>query len=289
MAAVSPLARRLRLGAEIRRLREQHGMTGAELGRAAGLDRTAISKVENGERRPLPALLRILDVLVDQGPEYTGLLQVARDGLERGWWQQPAYARMGERQARTADLECGSIAISTYQSAMLPGLLQTEAYARHRADLAIAGGADIDLDGSTVGRLRRQHEILGPDGPTYDVVLEPQAIWRAPVPPAVMAEQLKHLLDLITTRPGLRVRVLPVDARVNTGYVPRSPFVVYRYPDPADLTLVAVDTVSTDLLVTEPAESERYAQMHQQLCAAALSEEESAGLIQQAADAMAAM
>lgn len=290
MAVVSPLARRLRLGAEIRRLREQRGMTGAELGRAAGLDRTAISKVENGERRPLPALMSIIDILLDpDGPENRSLVRVARDGLERGWWQESAYAGMGDRQARTADLECGVASICAYQSSMLPGLLQTEAYARHRAELAIAGGALIDLEGSTAGRLRRQREILGPDGPAYDVVLEPQAIWRAPVPPAVMVEQLTHLLDLIKTRPGLRVRVLPVDARLGSGYVPRSPFVVYTYPDPADLTLVAVDTVSTDLLVTAPAESERYAQMHQQLCAAALSEEDSAGLIQQAADAMAAI
>lgn len=286
---ISPLARRLRLGAEIRRLRERAGLTGTELASKAGLDRTAVSKMENGERKPLQPILRVLDALLDEdGDQYRALLRVARDSLAKGWWEDPEYAGMGDRQARTADLESGVRSIHAYQNSMLPGLLQTEAYSRHRAEVAMADGAEIDLAGTTAGRLRRQEQIFDPDGPEYDVVLEPQAIWRAPVPPEVMREQLLHLLDLIQTRPGLHVRLLPVDARLGSGYVPRSPFAIYRYPDESDLVLVSVDTVSTDLLVTAPGESGRYAQMHQQLRTAALSEEESAALIQQAATALVA-
>ncbi|MGW3610612.1 helix-turn-helix domain-containing protein [Micromonospora sp. NPDC005163] len=286
---ISPLARRLRLGNAIRELRDQAGLTGVELGRRAGLDRTAVSKVENGERRPLDTILKLLDVLLAEDDErYRGLQRVARDGLAKGWWTGPEFAGMGERQAKTADIESGARTIREYQNSLLPGLLQTEAYARHRGQVALDDGADFDLNGTVAGRLRRQQQISGPDGSDYDVVLEPQAIERQPVPPGVMREQLLHLLDLATTRENISVRVLPVDARLGRGYVPRSPFSLYAYPDAEDLTLVAVDTVTADLLVTDAREAQRYAQLFDQLRDAALSTEESADLIQKAAGALAA-
>ncbi|MFC8850702.1 MULTISPECIES: Scr1 family TA system antitoxin-like transcriptional regulator [unclassified Micromonospora] len=285
---ISPLARRLRLGNAIRELRDAAGLTGSQLAREAGLDRTAISKLENGERRPLDTVLRILDVLLPDGDErYRSLQRVARDGLTKGWWTGSEFVGMGERQARTADIECGTRTIREYQNSLLPGLLQTEAYARHRGQVALDDGADFDLGGTVAGRLRRQQQISGPDGSEYDVVLEPQAIERLPVPPEIMREQLLHLFTLATTKSNVRVRVLPVDARLGRGYVPRSPFALYAYPDPEDLTLVAVDTVTADLLVTETEEAQRYARLFDQLRDAALSPEDSADLIQKAAQKVA--
>lgn len=288
---ISPLARRLRLGAEIRAIREAAGMTGTELARKAGVDRTVASKIEAGaERRSLDVVLRLLDALMPQTDDrYMTLMRVARDGLARGWWEKdPAYAGMGDRQARTADLEAGVYSIRAYQSSMLPGLLQTEAYARYRAEVGVADGAELDIDGTVAGRLRRQELIASDAEVVVDVVLEPQAVLRPPVPPGVMRGQLLHVLDLMATRSTLRVRVLPVDAPVGPGFVPRSPFSIYTYPDPGDLTLVAVDTVDADRLVTAPADAGRYARLFDQVRDAALAEDASADLIQKAADAIVA-
>jgi len=263
-------------------------MTAAELARRGGLDRTVVSKVEAGERRAgLDTILKIMDELPieDGGSEYRELQRLARDGLAKGWWEQAEYAGMGERQARTADLECGAT-IREYQSSMLPGLLQTEAYARHRGQVTLGKGARFDVEATVRGRLRRQQQITGPDGSAYDVVLEPQAIWRLAVPRDVMREQLLHVLSL-TTAANVTVRVLPVDARLGDGWVPRNPFAVYDYAE-GDLTLVAVDTVSTDLVITVPQQSADYAQMFEVLRNAALSLKASAELIQKAADALAA-
>ncbi|MFI7608731.1 helix-turn-helix domain-containing protein [Micromonospora sp. NPDC049366] len=287
LAAVSPLARRMRLGAEIRRLRGE--TSAAELARRAGLDRTVVSKVEAGERRTsLDTILYLLDALGVEPEEHRVLLDVARTGTEQGWWNGKRYASMGERQAKTADLECGAT-VREYQTSMLPGLLQIEAYARHRAQVAIDKGADLDLEATVQGRLRRQEEMFREDVTgTYEVVLEPQAIWRRPVPPEVMREQLLHLHQLATESAKVRVRILPVDARLADGWVPRNPFAVYQYADPGDLTLVAVDTVGTDLVYTAPKDTADYAQMFDELRAGALSVEESAALIQKAADELAA-
>lgn len=286
-ATVSPLARRIRLGVEIRALRGTH--TAAEIARKAGLDRSVVSKIEAGDRRAgLDTVLQILDVLPLEpaGTEYRQLQQVARDALRRGWWDDSEYARMGDRQARTANLECGAT-IREYQTSMLPGLLQTEAYARYRSQVALDSGAEFDLAGTVAGRLRRQEELAQAEGLTYEVVLEPQAIRRLPVPADIMQGQLRHLLTMMT-RENVRVRVLPLDAQLGPGYVPRSPFSLYTYPDPTDLVLVDVDTVTDALLISDRQESGRYAQMYDQLRDAALSPEASVDFIQQASDKLGA-
>lgn len=273
----------MRLGAEIRALRGTE--TAAAIARRAGLDRTVVSKIEAGERRAgLDTILKILDVLPIEpgGITYRELQQIARDGLKKGWWGAAEYAQMGDRQARTADLECGAT-IREYQGSMLPGLLQTEAYARHRGQVAIGKGHRFDLTADVAGRLRRQKQRTG----TYDVVLEPQAIWRSPVPPDVMHEQLLHLLGIARTAENVYIRLLPVDAQLGAGWVPRSPFAVYDYAA-GDLTLVSVDTVGTDLVVTAPNEAADYAQLFEELRAAALDQKSSADLIQQAAETLAA-
>jgi transcriptional regulator with XRE-family HTH domain len=274
------------LGAAIRALRGD--VTTTELARRAGIDRTVVSKVEAGERRAsLDTVLRILDALplAESGREYRTLQRVTRDGLARGWWDDPQYDGMGERQARTADLECGA-SIREYQNSMLPGLLQTEAYARHRGEVAVDKGGRVDLDATVRGRLRRQRQRSDVPHLDYQVVLEPQAVWRCPVPLDVMREQLLHLREVATADNGISVRLLPVDARLPVGWVPRSPFAVYDYPDDDDLTVVSVDTVSTDLVITDPAGAAEYAHLFDGLRDSALSPRDSAAVIGQAVDAL---
>lgn len=287
LATVSPLARRIRLGAAVRRLRGDR--SAAEVAKVAGVDRTVVSKVEAGDRRAsLDTILRLLDALLVEPAEARELLTVARTGTATGWWNVAPYTAMGERQAKIADLECGA-QIWDYQTSMLPGLLQTEAYARYRAQFALDGGTEADVEATVRARLRRQEAVFDEDGDgTYEVVLEPQAIQRRPVPPDVMREQLLHLHQLAMKSTKVEVRILPVDARLAEGWVPRNTFAVYQYADPGDLTLVAVDTVSADLVLTAPRETADYARRFEELRAGALSVEESAALIHEAAESLAA-
>jgi len=280
---VSPAARRLRLGVEVRALREQADLTGLDLAREAGVDRTALSRIEHGERRPLDLILKILDKLLpDDAVRYAELVRVARDGINRGWWERPEYAGMGERQARTADLECGIVLGRLYQNVLPPGLLQAESYARYRAEVAVREGAQLDIEGTVRGRKRRQ-EVLKDPGVRLDVILEPQAIDREYAPGKVVHEQLMHLYDVATHNSSVSIRVLPVRAKFDTGYAPRSPFEIFSYRDPGDMTLVSVDTVDADKLITSPAEAARYVQLHTQMTRAALSKTVSARMIYEAA------
>jgi transcriptional regulator with XRE-family HTH domain len=283
---ISPYARRTRLANCLRRLRDEAGLSGTQLAVKAGVDRTMVSKLETGDRRPnLNTVLKLLDALpvAETDGRYRTIVRIARDAAERGWWETTEYAGMGERQARTADLECGAVSIREYQPSMLPGLVQTADFAHHRGLIALADGATFDPEATVRARMRRQQQLDQPDNCAYDLVLDEPAVRRVVVPVAVMADQLRHLL-ILAGRPNVSVRVLPVDARLVDGRVPRSPFAIYAYPDEDDPTIVAADTVTTDLIMADPAESERYELMFDRLRRAALSERDSIALIKRTAE-----
>jgi transcriptional regulator with XRE-family HTH domain len=283
------LARRRRLGAALMDLRTDREVTHAALAAASGVSATVISRLENpveniGRRPNLLTVRKLLDALdVPRGSKERDTIEgYAETGAARGWWDD---APIGERLRTFARVEDGTAEIGEYGVFLLPGMVQHRDYARHRA---LLGGSSVDVDAVVNGRLQRQRILAGPTPVTYRLVLEEQTVRRLPVPPAVMATQLEHLLDLMTA-PTISVRIIPVDARLDDGAFPQSPFAHMTYSDPADPQIVAVDTVTEDLLVTGAAEVEGYAQLHQRLRDAALSDEDSAVLIRQVADQLAIM
>nr|MDT0660654.1 helix-turn-helix transcriptional regulator [Micromonospora sp. DSM 115978] len=284
MAVTSPLVRRIHLAQVVRRLRQDAGLTHTDLVQATGLPRQTISRMENADRRPnLAAVIKILHALNigEASTTYRSVIRLAMDAAETGWWDRREHGGMGDRQRVVADIEHGATSIRQYQSALLPGLLQTEEYARYRAEF---GGAE-DVEATVRGRLRRQDLLTADNPPQYTVIAEESVVRRLPVPPQVMLAQLRHLLDL-AARPAISVRVLPVDARLGDGYLPRSPFALYDHAG-GDPVVVVIDTAEQDLVDSNPGTAARYAQLFDRLCAAALSDEDSATLIQQVADRLA--
>ena len=125
---ISPYVRRLRLGAEIRALRAEAGLTADQLGRRIGRSRADISRLENGHVVDQADVISILDVLGVDGDRWTQVVTIAREAGEKGWWE--SYKTMGDRQALYANLEAGAAAIREYQQTFLPGLLQIPEFVR---------------------------------------------------------------------------------------------------------------------------------------------------------------
>ncbi|MEO3922725.1 helix-turn-helix transcriptional regulator [Micromonosporaceae bacterium B7E4] len=280
----NPFARARRLGAALLHLREQRGYTHRELTSKSGVSTAVISRLENpfsdiGQRPNLRLVRDLLDALdVPRGSDlWTELEQYAEDA-GRGWYRDRRYADMGQGQRYAAIVEDGAAEVDEYSGLLLPGLLQTEGYARHRA----LGATNVDA--IVAGRLARQ-QIL--KTATYRVVLEPQAFERWPVPAEVMLEQLHHLVKLGRRR-NVSVHVLRVNAQIGDGITPRAPFTHFTYPDPADPRIVTVDNVSGDMLVTSPAEVAGYADLHERVRGAALSDADSAAFINEVAERLAA-
>jgi transcriptional regulator with XRE-family HTH domain len=284
---ISPLVRRRRLAAELRKLREDAGLTAEQLAKRIGQSRMKISRLENGNGRPSVAdVIKVLDALGVTGDPWHALRQMASDAAERGWWEDYGE-HMGERQRVYADLEYGAVEVREYQNFVVPGLLQTPEYTRARAELARLQARLPDapnLDRAVDAKIARQRVLRRPDGPTYEAILDEVVFRRAAAAPDVMRAQLKHLVHLAAEDGRIAVRVLPLSAFIPDYWLPRSPFSVYSYRDPGDPVVAAVDTEMADLVYTDPHEIAPYTELFDRLRCAALSIPDSIDFLAKAAD-----
>jgi transcriptional regulator with XRE-family HTH domain len=282
MQMISPYVRRLRLGAEVRALRAEAGLTADQLGKQIGRSRADISRLENGHVVDQADVISILDILGVDGDRWTQVVTIAREAGEKGWWE--SYRTMGDRQALYANLEAGAATIREYQQTFLPGLLQIPDFvqARCTADATIES-VHISADGVAAGNAGRQRMLRRPGGPTYEVIVDEVAVRRLAAPPEVVKKQLYHLATTINGDPKASLRVLPVHAVVEDFTVPRSTFSIYTYPDPGDPDVVAIDTVTSDLILTEPDQVAPYERLYERLRDAALPPADSLDLLTKAA------
>ena len=280
---ISPHVRRLRLGRELLARRQAAGLSSEQVGRATGLHRTSITRLENGQIRPDPNhVMKILDCLGVAGEDWTLIVGIAREAAERGWWESRAE-QMGRRQAMSANLEAGAADIREYHLTLVPGLLQTPEYTAARAAVDTAERSDaFSADRSIEARATRQRMLHRPGGPTYEVIIDELAVRRLAVAASVMQAQLTRLAEL-ADNPRITVHLLPVDCEIEGHIVPRSSFSIYTYPDPSDPVIVAVDTVTSDLLLTEPDQIGHYLWLYERLRSSALDPVESARVLAKAA------
>jgi transcriptional regulator with XRE-family HTH domain len=271
---ISPYVRRLRLAAELRALRAQAGLTHEQLAVKIGQSRAQISRLENGHVVDQNDVMTILEVLDVDGDRWTEIMTIAREAGERGWWE--SNRAMGERQARCADLEAGATRIREFQMTFVPGLLQTPQFTRARAEADRLGGpVDYEPDSVVEARLGRQRMLRRPGGPIYEVIIDEVAVRRRAAPAEVVKEQMYSLTATVNGSPTISVQVLPVSARIGDFAVPRSAFSIYTFADPADPTVVTVDTITDDLVLVEPDDVAMYEGLFSRLSEAALSVGES--------------
>jgi transcriptional regulator with XRE-family HTH domain len=275
----SPFVRRRRLAAELRALREQHGMTADELARRIYRSRMTISKLENARGRPnLKDIWKILEVLGITGDRFHEILNIANEAAERGWWDSYGDS-MGARQRLFADLESGAVTIRGYNQFSIPGLLQTPKFIKALISLDEANGPlTYRPERMIEARMKRQELALQAHGPTYEIVLDEFVIRRLAVHEAIMSAQLRYLIGTISAEPRLSIRILPVDARIEGGFLARSSFTIYTFPDPDDPPLA---------VHTEPADVSRYINMYERFREASLSAVASLTLLEEAANRLA--
>lgn len=279
---VNPLGRRRQIGDALLQLRTKRGLSHRGLADRAGISGSTISRLEACTARPhqppdLKVVVKLLDALgVPRGSsEWDQLQRLAEEAAEDGWWDaKTTVTRMGEGQRDYALAEYAARDIRDYGSLLVPGLAQAPAYARERILAALPPGEAKRVDGILDARASRQRVILGDNPASYRLLLEVQAVYRAGV------DQLRHLLDL-ADRPNISVRVIPADARL-AGHAPRAPFSHVTYCDD-EPDIVVVDDVARALLVVEPAEIARYANLWDRLSAAAMSEDDTRRLIEETA------
>jgi transcriptional regulator with XRE-family HTH domain len=209
----SATVRNRRLAAELRRLRESGDFTGDDVAERLGWSASKVSRLENARQAPRFAdVRRLLDLYGVDGTYREQLLQLARDAVRRGWWEAFSDA-LPEQYASYIGLEIEAEEICQWETQVIPGLLQTEAYAQsveqrsHSTEVIPPSRVDARVE----ARLERQSVLIREHNPLrLSVVLDEALLLRRHGDAAVMVEQLRHLQEL-SALPNLTLQVLPLD------------------------------------------------------------------------------
>jgi transcriptional regulator with XRE-family HTH domain len=265
----NPIAARMQLGAHLRRLREGRGITRHEAGELIRASESKICRLELG--RVACKINDVTDLLAlyeaDAG-KLAGLLALAREANARGWWQ--AYGEATPRWFRRyLGLEASASLIRTYELQLVPGLLQTEEYARAVIRLGHPTAAHAEIEQRVRLRVHRQQALDRPDPPRLWAVVDETALRRPVGGDRVMRDQLESLIGIVTKRRDIRLQVVPLD---HCGHAATSgSFTILRFPY-ADMTdLVYIEQLTNALYLDRLDDVDRYLDTMNQLCVEATS------------------
>ncbi|MFI9629557.1 helix-turn-helix domain-containing protein [Streptomyces sp. NPDC052042] len=268
---VNPTVRRRRLGQELRRLRELKGMTAEGVAERLLVSQSKISRLENGRRsisqRDVRDLCGVYEVEDHRIVE--SLMQMAKDSRQQGWWHAfgdiPYSVYIG--------LETDAESLRVYEPQVVPGLLQTRAYAGALINGALPEAPPSDIEKRVTVRARRQDRITAPEQPLrLWAVIDEAALRRVVGGKQVMIEQLEQLVEL-SRLPHVTVQVLPFDMGAHPGI--NGQYAILEFPDAADSSVVYIEGVTSDLYLEKAHDVQRYSVMYEHLRAQSLNVEQS--------------
>lgn len=282
-SAGSPVRQR-RLAAELRRLRGER--TGNEVATGLGWSPSKISRFEVGRSAPpIDEVEKLLDYYGVKGRKRSELLALARDATRRGWWEEYADALPEEYQAFIG-LETEAASVAHWQLGVVPGLLQTEDYARQ---LHVAYQSVIPISPGTLERRIRvrmiRQEALTRDPPLQlRAVIDESVLRRRIGDNRLMHAQLLHLAEAAEL-PTVDLRVLPLDAH---RAMMEDSFVIFSFGpagEPAMLhDVVSTESLKSELYVEGEADTYLYRLVFDNLSKTALSPSKSREFITRIAD-----
>ncbi|WP_433335203.1 helix-turn-helix domain-containing protein [Spirillospora sp. CA-294931] len=272
-----PTVRGRRLARELRRLREAQGLTLQEVADRLDWSRATVSRLETGQTRPRPAdIAQILDLYGMPSPERDAYINLAREAGQRGWWTAYVDVFTGSYVA----LEDEASHIRTWDPQLVHGLLQTEPYSRSviTAGRMLPGREEIER--RIAARTARQALLSRAEAPQLHVIFDEAVLYRPIGGPGVMSAQLTALAEA-ASREKVTVQVLPYAAGEHAGLDGR--FTILSFPDPADPDIAYVEGTMGDVYLESIEAIAKHRTRFDKIAAAALSPEDSAHLITEAA------
>ncbi len=272
----TPTVLRIVVGDELRRLREACGLTREAAAEAIRGSESKMSRLETGRVKFKPR--DIADLLtkygITEGPAREHLLKLAEQANEPGWWHRYNEA-MPDWLANFVGLEAAASIIRCHEAQFVPGLLQTESYARTVIDLGQAATAD-EVEQRVALRMQRQQLLDAPQPPEYWAVIDEAALRRNVGARQVMADQLDFLLKA-NERRNVTVQVVPFDR--SDAAATGGPFTLLRFAEPYMPDIVYVEQLTSALYLDKRADVEVYLKVFDRLAAGALTPRRSAALI----------
>jgi transcriptional regulator with XRE-family HTH domain len=265
-----------RLAVELRRLRAAGGLTREQVSEQTAINSATLYRIETAKVRPQRrTLMALLDEYgVTDETRRVELIALSQQSNEPDWLQ--AYeSDLPEQYTTYISFEAEARSLRAYESSFVPGLLQTEDYAR----AAMEGGLPMDDEEAkrrVQVRLQRQAVLARKKPLRLWAVVDEAVLHRLVGGPRVMAKQLQRLIDA-SRQPHVTVQVLPYTVGAHPGM--HGSFSVMDFPDPADPDLVYIESMAGDLLLEREIEVRRYAGIFERLQAAALDPTDSVRLI----------
>jgi transcriptional regulator with XRE-family HTH domain len=278
----SPTVWRRWIAFEMRRLRADAEMSQAEAARQCGWSAPRISYIENAQRGvsvdDVERLLSLYEVPTDRWAPY---LQAVEDSRGKGWWQRFDERVVPPWLSLFVGLEQGASEIRAYEALVVPGLLQTAAYAEAvvRADVVPQTEQQVrDLAGIRTARQR----VLDrePSPLRLWAVVDEAALHRVADSPAVMADQLDHLASM-AQRPNVTIQVVPFVTGVNPYSF--GAFRVLGFPWEGDAGVVYTEHRDGAVFLEESHEVQAHVLVFQHLVTLALSPDETIATLRERA------
>ncbi|MFD7577857.1 helix-turn-helix domain-containing protein [Kitasatospora sp. NPDC059817] len=267
----NPTLRQRRLGAELRRMREQAGLGGSQLARALGINPAHVTQMESGKTGISVERLRTIAALcmcVNE-PLIDALADIISGRDKGGWWEE-YRGRLSQDFLEVAEIEGHARGLSVYTMAFIHGLLQTNAYASAVFARSYPPLPAHEVDLRAAFRLRRQH-IIRSEATPFAAYIHEAALRMQFSGARAQAEQLGALLEA-SEQPNISIRVVLFD--VDMIPLPNENFTYVEGPV-QELDTVQADSGVGNLLFDAPAHTARFRSLLARIGSSALSEEES--------------
>jgi transcriptional regulator with XRE-family HTH domain len=272
----TPTVRLRRLAAELRSLRTSSGLTRDEIVERTGINVATLYRIEHARVRPQTRTLRtLLDLYGVEEAHQGELSALLRDARQRGWLH--AYQSVLPEQYTTyIGFEGEAYAVWNYESLFVPGLLQTEDYARAVIRGGYPAASRDEVERRVQVRMERQNVLRGERPLELWAIVDEAALRRQVGGADVMCGQLRCLLEAAEL-PHITLQVIAFGAGAHAG-MPGS-FVLMQFTDAAIADVVYIDSMAGELFLEEESDVRRYRLVFEHLRAVAESPGASRSLI----------
>jgi hypothetical protein len=270
-----PTLRRRRLGSELKKCREQAGLTQEQVSRHFEWHAAKVTRMETARVAVTPRDVKDLLVLYGVADEEyrDALMELARLSRERTWWTD--YRDL-MRPGNFVGMEAEASSMRTWEPVVLPGLLQTEAYMRALLRAGRRADPPESIDRRVALRLKRQDRLTDADPLRLSAIVDEAVLRRTVGGKDVMQEQLRRLLDA-GALPNVSLRILPFDSGEHAFL--GGPAALLEFPEIAHFDVVYLEGLAGDYYEEQPSEVARYREEFERLGAMALDMHSSVDLI----------
>jgi transcriptional regulator with XRE-family HTH domain len=275
-----PTLRRRRLGTELKKCREQAGLTQESVSRHFEWHAAKVTRIETARVAVTPRDVRDLLTLygVPDGEYREVLVELARMSRQRTWWTD---YRDIMRAGNFVGLEAEASSMRTWEPIVLPGLLQTEAYMRALLRTGRSTDSPASIDRRVSLRLKRQGRLSAANPLTLSAIVDESVIRRIIGGVDATRDQLRHLIDTAQL-PNVTLQILPFDAGEHPFLGGSAALLEFR--ETTHLDVVYLEGLAGDYYEEQPSEVARYREQFGQLSTLALDPRMSVKLIESLLD-----